>query len=138
MHHTRSRQQQVRFKKYNKLSAQYDKAIIHALNSLNEEKRIKDETKATSPVEYMDEIACWMSVVIAHGNPPSENDQKLLPVYQDPHTTQWRTPKAQLASHQHGICTVLDMRIGLGTDGPMSSNQVDIMRTPSYAATCNV
>lgn len=27
-----------------------------------------------------------------------------------------------------------DMRIGLGTDGPMSSNQVDIMRTLSYAA----
>ena len=26
------------------------------------------------------------------------------------------------------------MRIGLGTDGPMSSNQVDLWRTLSYAA----
>ncbi|MEC7308974.1 amidohydrolase [Vibrio crassostreae] len=121
----------------NKLSAQYDvPVLIHVAEFPNEEKRIKDETKATSPVEYMDEIGVLDErVVIAHGIHLSENDQKLL---KQADAGISYNPMAN-AKGATGIAPAwdmyrADMRVGLGTDGPMSSNQVDIMRTLSYAA----
>ncbi|PQJ89148.1 hypothetical protein BTO22_05925 [Aliivibrio sifiae] len=64
----------------NKLSADYDvPVLIHVAEFPNEETRIKDPTKAASPVEYLDEIGVLDErVVIAHGIHLSEHDQVLL------------------------------------------------------------
>lgn len=121
----------------NQLSEEYDvPVLIHVAEFPNEETRIKDPTKATSPVEYLDEIGVLdKRMVIAHGIHLSQHDQELLKqagagvVY---------NPMAN-AKGATGIAPAwdmfrADMRIGLGTDGPMSSNQVDLWRTLSYAA----
>ena len=137
MRHTVYTVSKDKLQEINKLSAQYDvPVLIHVAEFPNEEKRIKDETKATSPVEYMDEIGVLDErVVIAHGIHLSENDQKLL---KQADAGISYNPMAN-AKGATGIAPAwdmyrADMRIGLGTDGPMSSNQVDIMRTLSYAA----
>ncbi|ACH66719.1 5-methylthioadenosine/S-adenosylhomocysteine deaminase 1 (MTA/SAH deaminase 1) [Aliivibrio fischeri MJ11] len=121
----------------NQLSEDYDvPVLIHVAEFPNEEARIKDPTKATSPVEYLEEIGVLDErMVIAHGIHLSQHDQALLKqadagvVY---------NPMAN-AKGATGIAPAwdmfrADMRIGLGTDGPMSSNQVDLWRTLSYAA----
>ncbi|WP_063651100.1 amidohydrolase [Aliivibrio fischeri] len=121
----------------NQLSEDYDvPVLIHVAEFPNEEARIKDPTKATSPVEYLEEIGVLDErMVIAHGIHLSRHDQALLKqadvgvVY---------NPMAN-AKGATGIAPAwdmfrADMRVGLGTDGPMSSNQVDLWRTLSYAA----
>ncbi|MUI53239.1 amidohydrolase [Aliivibrio fischeri] len=121
----------------NQLSEDYDvPVLIHVAEFPNEEARIKDPTKATSPVEYLEEIGVLDErMVIAHGIHLSQHDQVLLKqadagvVY---------NPMAN-AKGATGIAPAwdmfrADMRVGLGTDGPMSSNQVDLWRTLSYAA----
>ncbi|MUJ23796.1 amidohydrolase [Aliivibrio fischeri] len=121
----------------NQLSENYDvPVLIHVAEFPNEEARIKDPTKATSPVEYLEEIGVLDErMVIAHGIHLSQHDQTLLKqadagvVY---------NPMAN-AKGATGIAPAwdmfrADMRVGLGTDGPMSSNQVDLWRTLSYAA----
>ncbi|MDD9194716.1 amidohydrolase [Aliivibrio sp. S3MY1] len=121
----------------NQLSQDYDvPVLIHVAEFPNEETRIKDPTKASSPVEYLEEIGVLDErMVIAHGIHLSQHDQALLKqadvgvVY---------NPMAN-AKGATGIAPAWDMfredmRIGLGTDGPMSSNQVDLWRTLSYAA----
>ncbi|MUL16241.1 amidohydrolase [Aliivibrio fischeri] len=121
----------------NQLSEDYDvPVLIHVAEFPNEEARIKDPTKATSPVEYLEEIGVLDErMVIAHGIHLSQHDQALLKqadagvVY---------NPMAN-AKGATGIAPAwgmfrADMRVGLGTDGPMSSNQVDLWRTLSYAA----
>ncbi|MCP3697036.1 MAG: amidohydrolase [Aliivibrio sp.] len=121
----------------NQLSEDYDvPVLIHVAEFPNEETRIKDPTKATSPVEYLEEIGVLDErMVIAHGIHLSQHDQELLKqadagvVY---------NPMAN-AKGATGIAPAwdmfrADMRVGLGTDGPMSSNQVDLWRTLSYAA----
>ncbi|MUK44343.1 amidohydrolase family protein [Aliivibrio fischeri] len=121
----------------NQLSEDYDvPVLIHVAEFPNEETRIKDPTKATSPVEYLEEIGVLDErMVIAHGIHLSQHDQTLLKqadagvVY---------NPMAN-AKGATGIAPAwdmfrADMRVGLGTDGPMSSNQVDLWRTLSYAA----
>ncbi|GGK29246.1 amidohydrolase [Aliivibrio fischeri] len=121
----------------NQLSEDYDvPVLIHVAEFPNEEARIKDPTKVTSPVEYLEEIGVLDErMVIAHGIHLSQHDQALLKqadagvVY---------NPMAN-AKGATGIAPAwdmfrADMRVGLGTDGPMSSNQVDLWRTLSYAA----
>ncbi|KAB2824675.1 amidohydrolase [Aliivibrio finisterrensis] len=121
----------------NQLSEDYDvPVLIHVAEFPNEETRIKDPTKAESPVEYLEEIGVLDErMVIAHGIHLSQHDQALLKqadagvVY---------NPMAN-AKGATGIAPAwdmfrADMRVGLGTDGPMSSNQVDLWRTLSYAA----
>ncbi|WP_146862298.1 amidohydrolase [Aliivibrio fischeri] len=121
----------------NQLSEDYDvPVLIHVAEFPNEEARIKDPTKATSPVEYLEEIGVLDErMVIAHGIHLSQHDQALLKqadvgvVY---------NPMAN-AKGATGIAPAwdmfrADMRVGLGTDGPMSSNQVDLWHTLSYAA----
>ena len=119
------------------LSKSEDVAVlIHVAEFPNEETRIKDPTKATSPVEYLDEIGVLDErVVIAHGIHLSEHDQVLL---KEADAGISYNPMAN-AKGATGIAPAwdmyrADMRIGLGTDGPMSSNQVDLWRTLSYAA----
>ncbi|WP_375322399.1 amidohydrolase [Aliivibrio logei] len=121
----------------NKLSADYDvPVLIHVAEFPNEETRIKDPTKAASPVEYLDEIGVLDErVVIAHGIHLSEHDQVLL---KEADAGISYNPMAN-AKGATGVAPAwdmyrADMRIGLGTDGPMSSNQVDLWRTLSYAA----
>ena len=121
----------------NKLSKNHDvPVLIHVAEFPNEETRIKDTTQATSPVEYLDEIGVLDErVVIAHGIHLSKNDQVLL---KEADAGISYNPMAN-AKGATGIAPAwdmyrADMRIGLGTDGPMSSNQVDLWRTLSYAA----
>lgn len=121
----------------NQLSKEADvPVLIHVAEFPNEETRIKDPTKATSPVEYLDEIGVLDErVVIAHGIHLSERDQILL---KEADVGISYNPMAN-AKGATGIAPAwdmyrADMRIGLGTDGPMSSNQVDLWRTLSYAA----
>ncbi|OCH18838.1 amidohydrolase [Aliivibrio sp. 1S165] len=121
----------------NQLSKSEDvPVLIHVAEFPNEETRIKDPTKATSPVEYLDEIGVLDErVVIAHGIHLSEHDQVLL---KEADAGISYNPMAN-AKGATGIAPAwdmyrADMRIGLGTDGPMSSNQVDLWRTLSYAA----
>lgn len=121
----------------NQLSKNYDvPVLIHVAEFSNEETRIKDPTQAKSPVEYLDEIGVLDErVVIAHGIHLSENDQVLL---KEADAGISYNPMAN-AKGATGIAPAwdmyrADMRIGLGTDGPMSSNQVDLWRTLSYAA----
>ncbi|OCH19703.1 amidohydrolase [Aliivibrio sp. 1S128] len=121
----------------NQLSKSEDvPVLIHVAEFPNEETRIKDPTKATSPVEYLDEIGVLDErVVIAHGIHLSEHDQVLL---KEADAGISYNPMAN-AKGATGIAPAwdmyrVDMRIGLGTDGPMSSNQVDLWRTLSYAA----
>lgn len=121
----------------NGLSEKYDvPVLIHVAEFPNEEQRIKDTTKATSPVEYLDEIGVLDErVVIAHGIHLSQRDQALL---KKSDVGVSYNPMAN-AKGATGIAPAwdmyrADMRIGLGTDGPMSSNQVDLWRTLSYAA----
>ncbi|MDA9556725.1 amidohydrolase [Vibrio sp.] len=110
--------------------------LIHVAEFPNEQDRIKDPTQANSPVEYLAEIgALDEKVLIAHGIHLSEKDQQLL---KEADAGVSYNPMAN-AKGATGIAPAWDMyrddmRIGLGTDGPMSSNQVDLWRTLSYAS----
>ncbi|RYU68626.1 amidohydrolase [Aliivibrio finisterrensis] len=121
----------------NQLSEDYDvPVLIHVAEFPNEETRIKDPTKAESPVEYLEEIGVLDErMVIAHGIHLSQHDQALLKqadagvVYNSMANAKGATGIAPAWDMFRA-----DMRVGLGTDGPMSSNQVDLWRTLSYAA----
>ncbi|PYF78939.1 cytosine/adenosine deaminase-related metal-dependent hydrolase [Marinomonas alcarazii] len=119
------------------LSEQQDvPVLIHVGEFPNEEKRLEGETQAKTPIEYLSEIGVLdQRLVIAHGIHLTPNDQKLL---KEADVGIAYNPMAN-AKGATGIAPAwemyrADMRIGLGTDGPMSSNQVDLVKTLSYAA----
>ncbi|WP_137170621.1 amidohydrolase [Marinomonas sp. FW-1] len=119
------------------LSEQQDvPVLIHVGEFPNEEKRLEGETQAKTPIEYLSEIGVLdQRLVIAHGIHLTPNDQKLLKAAD---VGIAYNPMAN-AKGATGIAPAwemyrADMRIGLGTDGPMSSNQVDLVKTLSYAA----
>lgn len=119
------------------LSKQQDvPVLIHVGEFPNEEKRLKDDTQAQTPVEYLSEIGVLdQRVVIAHGIHVSPSDLKLL---KEADVGISYNPMAN-AKGATGIAPAWEMyrsgmRVGLGTDGPMSSNQVDLVKTLSYAA----
>ncbi|MFA0412197.1 amidohydrolase [Vibrio renipiscarius] len=127
-----------KLQKINQLSKQQDvPVLIHVAEFPNEETRIKEEHQANSPVEYMDQIGILDErVVLAHGIHFSEKDIELV---KKADAGVAYNPMAN-AKGATGMAPAWDMyrsdvRIGLGTDGPMSSNQVDLWRTLSYAAT---
>ncbi|UTV99460.1 amidohydrolase [Marinomonas rhizomae] len=119
------------------LSEQQDvPVLIHVGEFPNEEKRLEGEAQAKTPIEYLSEIGVLdQRLVIAHGIHLTPNDQKLLKAAD---VGIAYNPMAN-AKGATGIAPAwemyrADMRIGLGTDGPMSSNQVDLVKTLSYAA----
>ncbi|ANU35988.1 amidohydrolase [Vibrio scophthalmi] len=122
----------------NQLSKQQDvPVLIHVAEFPNEEARIKEEHQASSPVEYMAQIGILDErVVLAHGIHFSENDIALV---KQADAGVAYNPMAN-AKGATGMAPAwemyrTDVRLGLGTDGPMSSNQVDLWRTLSYAST---
>ena len=122
----------------NKLSKQHDvPVLIHVAEFPNEEARIKEDHTAKTPVEYMAQIGILDErVVLAHGIHFTENDIELIKqadagvAYNPMANAKGATGMAPAWDMYRA-----DMRIGLGTDGPMSSNQVDLWRTLSYAST---
>ncbi|UJF17975.1 amidohydrolase [Vibrio sp. SS-MA-C1-2] len=121
----------------NKLSKQQDvPVLIHVAEFPHEEERIKDENNAKSPVDYLHKIGVLDErMVLAHGIHLSEADQTLI---KNADASVAHNPMAN-AKGATGIAPAWnmyrdDVRLGLGTDGPMSSNQVDLWRTLSYTA----
>ncbi|MCY9803161.1 amidohydrolase [Vibrio scophthalmi] len=127
-----------RLQQINQLSKQQDvPVLIHVAEFPNEEARIKEEHQASSPVEYMAQIGVLDErVVLAHGIHFSEKDIELV---KQADAGVAYNPMAN-AKGATGMAPAwemyrTDVRLGLGTDGPMSSNQVDLWRTLSYAST---
>lgn len=119
------------------LSVKYNvPTLIHAAEFPHEEQRLEDGLAAKSPVDYLYKLGVLdKHMVLAHGVNFSEDDLKLI---QQADAGVAYNPMAN-AKGATGIAPAWDMlkqhiRIGLGTDGPMSSNQVDLWRTLSYAA----
>ncbi|MBA5762536.1 amidohydrolase [Vibrio sp. 404] len=122
----------------NQLSKLHDvPVLIHVAEFPNEEARIKESHSASSPVEYLKQIgALDERVVLAHGIHLSANDIQLV---KQADAGVAYNPMAN-AKGATGMAPAWEMyreemRVGLGTDGPMSSNQVDLWRTLSYAST---
>ncbi|MGL5355557.1 MAG: amidohydrolase [Cetobacterium sp.] len=117
------------------LSKKYNVPVmIHVGEFDDENKRLnlKDETV----VEYMDSIGVLNErVLLAHAIHLTEND---LNIIKNRNASIAYNPMAN-AKGATGIAKAYEMidkeiKVGLGTDGPMSSNQVDLFRTLSYAS----
>lgn len=98
--------------------------------------RIGDFPAGKSVVEYLDEIGFLSdSVVAAHVNYVDKKDMEILKLRG---VGVAHNPKANSLGNS-GMSPAwemykLNVDIGLGTDGPLSSNQMDIMNVMSYAA----
>lgn len=108
--------------------------LIHVGEFDDEDKRLKLTDK--SVVEYMDEIGVLNErVLLAHAIHLTDADLDLINARG---AAVAYNPMAN-AKGATGIARAYEMlnkgvKVGLGTDGPMSSNQVDLFRTLSYAA----
>ena len=115
-------------KKYN------DPIMIHVGEFDDEDKRLNLKNK--SVVEYMDSIGVLNErVLLAHAIHLNEKD---LDIIKNKKASIAYNPMAN-AKGATGIARAHEMinkniKVGLGTDGPMSSNQVDLFRTLSYAS----
>lgn len=117
------------------LSKQYNVPImIHVGEFDDEDKRLNLKNK--SVIEYMDSIGVLNNrVLLAHAIHLNEKD---LDIIKKRETSIAYNPMAN-AKGATGIARAYEMlnkniKVGLGTDGPMSSNQVDLFRTLSYAS----
>ncbi|WP_428466675.1 amidohydrolase [Photobacterium minamisatsumaniensis] len=121
----------------NQLSQQLDvPVLIHVGEFGNEAERIKGNDEQLSPVAWLQKIGVLDNrMVLAHGIHLNQEDIDLVKAAD---ASVAYNPMAN-AKGATGIAPAWDMyqqgvRMGLGTDGPMSSNQVDLWRTLSYAA----
>ncbi|WP_305372144.1 amidohydrolase [Photobacterium leiognathi] len=121
----------------NTLSKQLDvPVLIHVSEFGNEAERIQDNTDKLSPVAWLNKIGVLNDrMVLAHSIHLTKEDIAL--VKQSGAGIAYN-PMAN-AKGATGIAPAWEMYqqdipMGLGTDGPMSSNQVDLWRTLSYAA----
>jgi cytosine/adenosine deaminase-related metal-dependent hydrolase len=119
----------------NSLSKKYNVPImIHVGEFDDEDKRLNLKNK--SVVEYMDSIGVLNErVLLAHAIHLNEKD---LDIIKNKKASIAYNPMAN-AKGATGIARAHEMinkniKVGLGTDGPMSSNQVDLFRTLSYAS----
>ncbi|MGL4945544.1 MAG: amidohydrolase family protein [Fusobacteriaceae bacterium] len=119
----------------NKISKEYNVPVmIHVAEFDDEDKRLnlKDETV----VQYLDNIGVLdENVLLAHGIHLADSD---LDIIKSRGASVSYNPMAN-AKGATGIAKAYQMLekgidVGLGTDGPMSSNQVDLFRTLSYAS----
>jgi len=117
------------------LSKQYNVPImIHVGEFDDEDKRLNLKNK--SVIEYMDSIGVLNNrVLLAHAIHLNEKD---LNIIKKREVSIAYNPMAN-AKGATGIARAYEMlnkniKVGLGTDGPMSSNQVDLFRTLSYAS----
>ena len=114
--------------------------LIHMGEFKNEaqlvRERIGDFPSGKSVVAYLDQIGFLSdSVVAAHVNYVDKKDMVLLKlrdvgVAHNPKANSLANSGMSPAWEMHK----LNLDIGLGTDGPLSSNQMDIMSVMSYAA----
>lgn len=119
----------------NQLAKKYNVPVmIHVAEFDDEDKRLNLKNK--SVIEYMDAIGVLDErVLLAHAIHLSEQD--LAIIKKRGASIAWN-PMAN-AKGATGIARAYEMlntgiKVGLGTDGPMSSNQVDLFRTLSYAS----
>ncbi|MGL5123852.1 MAG: amidohydrolase [Fusobacteriaceae bacterium] len=124
-----------KLKEINNLSKKYNvPVLIHVAEFDDEAKRLK--LNKMSVVEYLDSIKVLdKNVLLAHAIHLSDND---LDIIKKRGVSVAYNPMAN-AKGATGIARAYEMvnkdiNVGLGTDGPMSSNQVDLFRTLSYAA----
>lgn len=117
------------------LSKKYNVPImIHVGEFNDEDKRLNLKNK--SVIEYMDSIGVLNNrVLLAHAIHLNEKD---LDIIKKREVSIAYNPMAN-AKGATGIARAYEMlnkniKVGLGTDGPMSSNQVDLFRTLSYAS----
>ncbi|MGF1735415.1 amidohydrolase [Photobacterium satsumensis] len=121
----------------NRLSAKLDAPVlIHVAEFGNEAERIEGNDQQLSPVAWLKEIGVLDNrMVLAHGIHLDQNDIALI---KEADASVAHNPMAN-AKGATGIAPAWEMyrqglRLGLGTDGPMSSNQVDLWRSLSYTA----
>jgi 5-methylthioadenosine/S-adenosylhomocysteine deaminase len=119
------------------LSEQLDvPVLIHVSEFGNEAERIADNDAQLSPVAWLKKIGVLDErMVLAHAIHIDQND---IDIIKQSGAGVAYNPMAN-AKGATGIAPAWDMYrqgipLGLGTDGPMSSNQVDLWRTLSYAA----
>ena len=119
------------------LSKQYDvPVLIHIDEFSNEAERIEGNTEKLSPIQWLKKIDVLdKRMVFAHGIHLTPQDLQDIKVAD---ASVAYNPMAN-AKGATGIAPAWEMyrqgmRLGLGTDGPMSSNQVDLWRTLSYAS----
>ncbi|MGL5207892.1 amidohydrolase [Cetobacterium sp.] len=117
------------------LSKKYNVPImIHVGEFDDEDKRLNLKNK--SVIEYMDSIGVLNNrVLLAHAIHLNEKD---LDIIKKREVSIAYNPMANTKGAT-GIARAYEMlnkniKVGLGTDGPMSSNQVDLFRTLSYAS----
>ena len=110
--------------------------LIHVGEFGNEAARISDNPKKLSPVAWLKDIGVLdQRMVLAHA---IHIDQADIDLIKQSGAGVAYNPMAN-AKGATGIAPAWEMYqqqlpMGLGTDGPMSSNQVDLWRTLSYAA----
>ena len=110
--------------------------LIHVGEFDNEAARISDNPKKLSPVAWLKDIGVLdQRMVLAHA---IHVDQADIDLIKQSGAGVAYNPMAN-AKGATGIAPAWEMYqqqlpMGLGTDGPMSSNQVDLWRTLSYAA----
>ncbi|KXF81829.1 amidohydrolase family protein [Enterovibrio coralii] len=128
---------EAKFKEIDLLSAKYDiPVLVHVSEFGNESERIEGNTDKLSPIEWLDSIGVLNDrMVLAHTIHIDDEDIALV---KKSGAGIAYNPMAN-AKGATGIAPAwdmykLDIPMGLGTDGPMSSNQVDLWRTLSYAA----
>ena len=125
-----------KFHEINQLSKAHDIPIlIHVSEFGNESERIEGNTEKLSPVQWLNQIGVLNDrMVLAHAIHIDEKDIELI---KKSGAGVAYNPMAN-AKGATGIAPAWEMYqaqipMGLGTDGPMSSNQVDLWRTLSYA-----
>lgn len=119
----------------NKISKEYNVPVmIHVAEFDDEDKRLN--LKNETVVQYLDKIGVLDdNVLLAHGIHLADSDLDLI---KKRGASVSYNPMAN-AKGATGIAKAYQMLekgidVGLGTDGPMSSNQVDLFRTLSYAS----
>ncbi|MDD1780979.1 amidohydrolase [Enterovibrio sp. ZSDZ35] len=128
---------EAKFKEIDLLSERYDiPVLIHVSEFGNESERIEGNAEKLSPIEWLDSIGVLNDRMVLAHTIHIDNDDIAL-VKQSGAGIAYN-PMAN-AKGATGIAPAwdmykLDIPMGLGTDGPMSSNQVDLWRTLSYAA----
>ena len=112
--------------------------LIHSGEFDDEPSRIKEGNGKDSSIKYMDKIGFLSDkVLLAHSIHMTDED---IQIVKEIGVGISYNPMAN-AKGATGIARIKEMqdrginKIGLGTDGPMSSNQVDLFRTMNYATT---
>ena len=120
-----------------KMAEKYDIPIlIHAAEFKGEEKKIVDNTNSLSVIKYLDQIGFLSDrVLLAHCNYADDEDIRLIKLRD---TGVSHNPMSN-AKGATGIADSYKMmqenvRMGLGTDGPMGSNQLDIINVMGYTS----